>query len=114
MQVGFRDLTVWSFLMASAHGAGFMVLPCVMPMPARCLAAAGEHAAHLDVDERRRAVGGAMAVGVHTLAYLTVMTLAAWVVYRRLGLGLLRTAWFNLDWVWAGALVVTGIAVLFK
>src|SRR5688572_27755578 len=30
MQVGFRDLTVWSFLMASAHGAGFMLLPWVM------------------------------------------------------------------------------------
>jgi hypothetical protein len=27
MQVGMRDLTVWSFLMASAHGAGLMVLP---------------------------------------------------------------------------------------
>jgi len=40
------------------------------------------------------------------------MTLAAWVVYRKLGLSLLRTAWFNLDWVWAAALVVTGIAVL--
>ena len=49
-----------------------------------------------------------MAVGVHTLAYLTVMALAAWIVYRKLGLSLLRKAWFNLDWVWAGALVVTG------
>ena len=27
MQVGFRDLTIWSFLMASAHGAGLMVVP---------------------------------------------------------------------------------------
>ena len=55
---------------------------------------------------------GAAAVGVHTLAYLVVMTLAAWIVYRRLGLTFLRTAWFNLDWVWAGALVVTGAVVL--
>ena len=39
MQVGFRDLTVWSFLMASAHGAGFMVLPFVMPTPATLSAA---------------------------------------------------------------------------
>src|SRR4029450_9787356 len=44
MQVGFRDLTVWSFLMASAHGAGFMVLPFVMPVPAALSAAAGGHA----------------------------------------------------------------------
>ena len=46
MQVGFRDLTIWSFLMASAHGAGFMVLPWVMTMPADVSAAAGDHAAH--------------------------------------------------------------------
>ena len=30
MQVGFRELTIWSFLMASAHGAGLMVLPVVL------------------------------------------------------------------------------------
>ncbi len=46
------------------------------------------------------------------LAYLIVMTLFAWTVYRKLGLRLLRTAWFNVDWLWAGALVVTGVAVL--
>jgi len=55
-----------------------------------------------------------MAVGVHTLAYLMVMALSAWIVYRKLGLRLLRTAWFNVDWLWAGALVVAGIVVLFK
>ena len=43
-----------------------------------------------------------------------VMALSAWIVYRRLGLSLLRTAWFNVDWLWAGALVVAGIVVLFK
>jgi hypothetical protein len=110
MQVGFRDLTAWSFLMASAHGAGFMVLPWVLPMTADVAASAGEHASH--------ATGtpwdGAVAVGVHTLSYLVVMTLAAWLVYRKLGLAFLRTAWFNLDWVWAGALVVTGAAVLLR
>ena len=45
---------------------------------------------------------------------LTVMALAAWLVYWKLGLNLLRTAWFNLDWAWAGALLITGIIVLFK
>src|ERR1700741_5635802 len=44
MQVGFRDLTIWSFLMASAHGAGLMVLPFVMPVPAALSAAGHEHA----------------------------------------------------------------------
>jgi hypothetical protein len=53
-----------------------------------------------------------MAVSAHTLAYLTVTALSAWTVYRKLGLRLLRTAWFNLDWLWAGALLVAGVVVL--
>ena len=55
-----------------------------------------------------------LAVGVHSFAYLTVTALVAWIVYRKLGLALLRTAWFNVDWLWAGALVVTGVVVLLK
>jgi hypothetical protein len=47
MQVGFRDLTVWSFLMASAHGAGFMVVPFVMPTLPTLSAASHEHASHM-------------------------------------------------------------------
>ena len=113
MQVGFRDLTAWSFLMASAHGAGFMVLPWVMPMPVD-VSAAGEHASHAMSMNAEAPWAGAMAVGVHTAAYFVVMTLAAWVVYRKLGLAFLRRAWFNLDWVWAGALVVAGVAVLLR
>ena len=54
----------------------------------------------------------AMAVGVHTLAYLLVTALVASVVYQRLGLRLLRAAWINLDWLWSGALVITGTVVL--
>ncbi len=114
MQVGFRDLTVWSFLMASAHGAGFMVLPFVMPAPATSLAAGHDHAAHLASVHATVAASDAAAVAIHTLAYLVVMTLTAWVVYRKLGLRLLRTAWLNMDWVWAGALFATGVVVLFK
>jgi hypothetical protein len=110
MQVGFVDLTVWSFLMASAHGAGLMVLPFVMGMSSDVSASNGPHALHMT---SAAAPGVATAVGVHTFSYLTVMTLAAWIVYRKLGLALLRTAWFNLDWLWAGALVVTGIATVF-
>ena len=112
MQVGFRDLTVWSFLMASAHGAGFMVVPFVMSVPPMLSAAGQEHMHHMAAATSGAA--GAMAVAVHTLAYLVTMTLAAWVVYRKLGLSLLRKAWINLDWVWAGALVLTGLVVLLK
>jgi len=112
MQVGFRDLTVWSFLMASAHGAGFMVLPFVMSTPGT-LSAAGHHR-HTASVHSTMAAADAIAVAIHTVAYLAVMTLVAWVVYRKLGLSLLRTAWINVDWLWAAALVVTGIVVFLK
>ena len=113
MQVGFGDLTVWSFLMASAHGAGFMVLPFVIGKP-ELSAAASEHALHIASASVAVPWETAAALGVHSLAYLTVTTFAAWIVYRKLGLALLRTAWFNLDWLWAGALVVTGIVVILQ
>jgi hypothetical protein len=113
MQVGFRDLTAWSFLMASAHGAGFMVLPFVMPTPAALAAASHVHASHAAVAGASVATIGAIAVALHTVAYLAVMAGVAWIVYRKLGLGVLRRAWYNTDWLWAGALVVTGVVVLF-
>jgi hypothetical protein len=113
MQVGFRDLTVWSFLMASAHGAGFMVLPFVLPHPAGLAAAAHEHSMHLAAHSTA-AQAGAIAVAVHTLAYLVVTAATAWLVYRKFGLRLLRTAWINVDWLWAAALVLTGVVVLFQ
>src|SRR6202167_4004292 len=72
MQVGFGDLTLWSFLMASAHGAGLMVLPIVMPM---------EHA-HMHMT-------GISATLVHTLGYLSVTAAVALLVYRKFGLALL-------------------------
>jgi len=113
MQVGFRDLTVWSFLMASAHGAGFMVVPFVMSAPSMLSAAGHEHMHHMSA-ATHGAAAGTMAVLMHTLSYLVVMTLAAWIVYRKLGLSLLRKAWLNMDWMWAGALVLTGLVVLLK
>jgi len=110
MQVGFRDLTIWSFLMASAHGAGLMVVPFVIDTD-NSVSALSIHAHHA-----RAAMGSAwtdaMAVGLHTLSYVLVSTLIAWVVYRKLGVAFLRVAWFNLDWLWAGALVITGVLVV--
>ena len=111
MQVGFRDLTIWSFLMASAHGAGFMVLPVAMDLSADVEAAAG-HAHAPGLAAQQAGWMWLTALGVHTLAYLSVTALLAWVVYARVGLAILRTAWFNLDWLWAFALVVTGAVVL--
>lgn len=114
MQVGFGDLTVWSFLMASAHGAGLMVLPFIVGMPMDVSAQATGPAHHVMSGGGDLPWAAAAAVGLHSLTYLAVMALAAWIVYWKLGLALLRTAWFNLDWAWAGALVVTGVIVLWQ
>jgi hypothetical protein len=111
MQVGFRDLTIWSFLMASAHGAGLMVVPFVIDTEGEVSALAATHAHHAMAAGTSMAWTNAMAVALHSLSYVLVSTLMAWVVYRKLGLGFLRVAWFNLDWVWAGALVITGVFV---
>jgi hypothetical protein len=104
MQVGMRDLTVWSFLMASAHGAGLMVLPLV-------LAAATPHHAH-HAAAAAGIISPVSATIVHSVGYLAVSAGVALVVFEKLGLGLLRKAWFNLDLVWAAALVVTSVVTV--
>jgi hypothetical protein len=101
MQVGFRELTIWSFLMASAHGAGLMVLPVVL---------AGPHAHHLAASQG--AASGLWATLIHTLGYFTVTAAVALLVYRKFGLAMLRRSWFNLDLIWAITLVVTGLVAL--
>jgi len=110
MQVGFRDLAVWSFLMASAHGAGLMVVPVLLG--SNTVEAQGRMAAHNHIYSTAGPLTAMLATGVHTVAYLAVTGLLAWVVYRRLGLALLRRAWFNFDLVWAAALVATGLGTL--
>lgn len=108
MQVGFRDLTVWSFLMASAHGAGFMLLPFIMGG----LTAHSQHAGHVNASIPYGAWPAFWAVTVHTVGYLLTTGTVAFIAYRWVGLGLLRRAWVNLDLVWAAALVVAAFAAL--
>jgi hypothetical protein len=110
MRVNGRELATWSFLMASAHGAGLMVLPLVFgdPLP-------GDHAQRMaaaSVGLAQIEWSGVVAAIVHSAGYLLATGAIAAVVYERLGLGFLRSAWVNLDLVWAVALVVTGIATV--
>lgn len=109
MQVGFRDLTIWSFLMASAHGAGFMLLPVLLGMSAMGQA---HHDAQMRVLMSNGLWVSVLAVAVHTLGYLLVTGIVAFVVYEKAGLQLLRKAWVNLDLVWAVALIVTAAVAL--
>ena len=113
MQVGFRDLTFWSFLMASAHGAGLMVLPIVLhAAPQNAMPAGHEHHIHMTTVGGAGPWTGIAATLIHTLGYLSVTALIALLVYRKFGLSLLRKGWFNLDLVWAVALIVTGCVAL--
>ena len=111
MQVGFRDLTVWSFLMASAHGAGLMVVPVLLG--SGTVEAAERMAGHHHMAAGTSPLAGMIASLVHATAYLAVTGALAWVVYRKLGLGLLRKTWFNFNLLWGVALVITGLFTLF-
>jgi hypothetical protein len=103
MQMGFRELAIWSFLMASAHGAGLMILPIVLTLPST---ASADH--HLHMSRFQDPLTAILATLVHTAGYLALTAAASVVVYQSLGLALLRKAWLNFDLVWAIALIVTG------
>jgi hypothetical protein len=108
MRVSMAGLTVWSFLMATAHGAGLMVVPVFMGMS---LSGAGEHAHHMPA--AGASAGAAFfATGLHAMGYLAVTALIAVLVFEKLGVGILRRAWFNLDLIWSAALVATGTLTL--
>ena len=102
------QLTWWSFLMATAHGAGLMLLPITLNL---CTPAqeTGSHAALM------AAMGPSLATAlmvslVHTAAMLTCGLTTAWLVYRYLGLRAITRSWFNLDSVWALSLLASGAA----
>jgi len=105
MRTGLAGLVLWSFLMATAHGAGLMLLPALMPL---CLAGSPLH----DIGGDTTAAMTIAAVGVHTLAMLAVTSLIALAVYRWVGLGILRSAWINVDLVWTLVLLGTGTVLL--
>ena len=99
MQAGLAALAVWSFLMATTHGAGLMLWPVLMPL---CFPAASQPSSTGPF------FTALLAIGIHTLAMLTVTTAVAVAVYEWIGLEILRRAWFNVDLIWTLALVLAG------
>lgn len=105
MTTGMLGLGLWSFLMATAHGAGLMLVPVVIPLclaatPAKELTAAGSLPVAL------------AAIGTHMAAMLAVILVVAVSVYRWLGLAFLRRGWINFDLIWIMALTITGIVLI--
>jgi len=139
MRMNMRKLTVWSFLMASAHGAGLMVVPFVLADPGVDRLAdetivamsalkpesrsvplervdpveRNDHAAHIAGLGDAGTVNGWIVLLVHSAAYLLATGLLAVLVYEKLGLRLLRSVWFNLDLIWGVALAATGVMAPF-
>ena len=109
-----RELTVWSFIVATAHGAGLMAAPFAL----RTRPGVAGHVGHASHSSAALASVVSVdwptlwATSVHTAGYLLATALLAVVVYERAALHLVRRAWINFDLVWAAALVLTGVAVV--
>jgi hypothetical protein len=114
MRVGPRELVLWSFLMASAHGAGLMLVPVLVALRGEAVSSALAHAEHLEQVGRQAPSGNdslipaLAAVGLHSAAMLAVAGTLAVVVYQKVGVEVLRRVWINLDLIWVGTLVVVG------
>ena len=100
-------LAWWSFLMATAHGAGLMLVPLVLGL---CAPPDSTHATLMDALAGASLATAGLVAAVHTLSMMAAGLALAWIVYRYLGLQFLRRAWFNLDLAWAGSLVLAGAA----
>jgi len=110
-RIGPSHLALWSFLMATAHGAGLMLVPVVLGICTDMRGAHGSHQALLVLAGDSVSLTF-LAVTVHTAAMVVTGGAIAWVVYRYLGLGLLRRAWLNLDLLWAVLLIAVGAIAL--
>lgn len=124
MRVTSWELVSWSALMAAAHGAGLMLIPALSVLRHDSSAAAtsemamtgmksGDHAHHMQMvmssnESGPTLMSALMAVSLHTLAMLVMMGTIALLVYRWIGVGILRRAWINLDLLWTGSLAIAG------
>jgi hypothetical protein len=113
MRVNRRELSWWSFLMSTAHGAGLMVAPVLIGASATSTAQASDHElTHVQMASQNIPLG-ALALVMHIATMVLVMGVIAVVVYEKLGVAILRQAWINTEWVWAGAFVLAGLLTLF-
>lgn len=103
MRVGSAGLVVWSFLMSSAHGAGLMLAPVLLGLPV--------YSAYHSLSEL--SLQAVAAASLHVAAMLLVMGGVSVVVYEKVGLGILRRGWFNLDLGWSVVLITSGAVTLF-
>jgi hypothetical protein len=105
MQTGLLGLALWSFLMATAHGAGLMLVPALLPLCSNSVAAS-------PLTSQAAIPIAVAALALHTAAMLVTIAVISLAVYNWIGVGFLRRGWINLDLVWIAALLTCGIALL--
>jgi hypothetical protein len=114
MTVNRRELSWWSFLMSTAHGAGFMVVPVMISAGTANAAAASSDQELRHVQMAALSIpGSALALLLHVASMILVMGVVSIVVYEKLGVAIVRQAWLNTEWLWAGAFVLAGVVTLF-
>jgi hypothetical protein len=114
MTVNRRELGWWSFLMSTAHGAGLMVTPVLISAGAADAArASSDHEIQHVQTASLSLLGSGFALLLHVASMILVMGIVAVVVYDKLGVAIVRQAWLNTEWLWAGAFVLAGVVTLF-
>jgi hypothetical protein len=110
MRVNFWDLITWSWLMATAHGAGLMVVPVLLGGRSVFCGAIPSSTNSLLILQPLIVTA---AVGIHTLSHLVIAGLVAWIVYDFVGLAVLRRSWVNLDLIWCFSLLGAAVVLFF-
>jgi hypothetical protein len=100
------QLALWSFTIATAHGAGLMLLPIYLGL---CSIEEFDKAHQASAILMAQNSATAVLVSlVHTIAMVVAGGVFALLVYGWLGLKFLSRSWFNLDFVWALSLILIG------
>jgi hypothetical protein len=102
MQTGLLGLVLWSFLMASAHGAGLMLIPALAPICGSTPPAGATLSVPLAL----------AALGVHSAAMLAAIAVVSLIVYDWAGVDFLRRGWINFDLIWVAVLATCGVILL--
>jgi hypothetical protein len=99
------QLALWSFTIATAHGAGLMLLPIYLGLCSSEDDKVHRASAILMAENSTTAILVSL---LHTISMVTAGGVIALLVHDRLGLKFLSRSWFNLDLVWAMSLILIG------
>jgi len=104
-------LGLWSFLAATAHGAGLMLVPiylgiCGLLVLGESVSGTGHAAAQMLMSSN--IVTAFLVAATHTFAMTFAGAAIALFVYNWFGLKFISKSWFNLDLIWAFSLIIVG------